>query len=216
MTAVAVATPLETMEQQQHPLREKNQRSSISPPPRELVIDNENDSDSDNSFSYDELQPPAPSKSNMSMSWHPRSMKEGRKIKSKMNSRHQRKYSSESISEDSAESLFYVDPFGNDCEDVEQLQERGRKIESQRKSRRNSLPPAGCMSEMHTASTAPSPSIVEEDRKKGRESWGEDDGTERHRRTPRRRSVAGGNPRRCKAVDPDSMADFNLSMSLHN
>ncbi|CAJ1947983.1 unnamed protein product [Cylindrotheca closterium] len=206
MTAIAVSTPFKTM---QNPLRKKSHRSSISPPPRQLSLSTD---ENDISISFEDLQPPAESKSNLSMSWHPRSRKEVRKNKTKMGSRHQRKYSSESISEDSAASMFYVDPFGNDCEDVEQLAERGRNIEHQRQSRRNSLPPAVCKSEMHTASTAPSPNVMIE---QSRESFGEEDTAARRRRAPRRRSVAG-NPRRCKAVDPDSMTDYNnMSMSNH-
>lgn len=209
MTALALTTALKTM---QHQLRKKSHRGSMSPPRRQLSLSNENEQ----SFSYEELQAPASSRKSdpLSSSWHPRSRKEARVHKTKMGSRHQRKYSSESISEDSATSMFYVDPFGNDCNDVEDLQKRGRNIEHQRQNRRNSLPPAVCRSEMHTASTAPSPTIVVEDRK-GRESFGEDESVQRRRRAPRRRSVAG-NPRRCKAVDADSMTDFNASMSMQN
>ena len=167
--------------------------------------------ENEQSITFDDLAPPATASRNcLSNSWHPRTRKS---LKSKMGSRHVRKYSSDSIDEESASSLFYVDPFGNDCENVEELEKRGRTIESQRSTRRNSLPPAVCKSDLHTASTAPPPSIVLQNAERGR-SDADDDGTaQRRRRAPRRRCVAG-NPRRCKAVDADSMTDFNMSMSM--
>ena len=201
MTAVALPKP-KIMPSMQHPMRKSSHRNSISPP-RHLSL---SDDPNEESFSYEDLAEPAEKPS----SWYPRIRQNPRKTK--MGSKHQRKYSSGgSISDDSASSLFYVDPFGNDCENVEELENRGRTIEQQRAIRRSSLPRAVCTSEMQSSTTAPKLGLVLDSAR--RESMNDDDGTEPRRRAQRRRSVAG-DPRRRKAVDADSMTEFNMSMNM--